>query len=233
VIYERVEKGVFIDRPNRFIANVLINGKNEVVHVKNTGRCKEILIEGSLVYIQKSTNINRKTAYDLIAVEKEIGRGEKITINIDSQIPNKVVEEAIIQSKIPEIGKIDYLKREAKHGSSRFDFYYEKGNVKGFIEVKGVTLENNRHAKFPDAPTKRGARHLKELTYLQNKGYQNYVFFLLQMNHPVIFSPNWETDEEFSNNLVEANNSGIGILCYDALVGAEYICINKKIEKSI
>jgi sugar fermentation stimulation protein A len=232
MIYERVKEGVFLDRPNRFIANVIIDGKREVVHVKNTGRCREILMEGAKVYLQRSLNPNRKTAYDLIAVEKRVSEGKKIIINIDSQIPNNVVEEAILQGKIIEIGKTHKLKREASCGKSRFDFYYEKDGTKGFIEVKGVTLEEVGHARFPDAPTLRGSKHLKELIRLQNEGYENYVFFLVQMNHPHIFSPNYERDLEFSNTLIKARDEGVKILCYDSFVGGDYIRIDKRVEKS-
>ncbi|MDD4834096.1 MAG: DNA/RNA nuclease SfsA, partial [Lutispora sp.] len=150
MIYNDTKEAIFIKRPNRFIAHVLLDGKEEIVHVKNTGRCREILIEGTKVILEASKNPNRKTAYSLIAAYK----GDML-INIDSQIPNAVVFEGIKQNRISIISDVKYLKREVTYGNSRFDMYFEKENSKGFIEVKGVTLEENGLAMFPDAPTER------------------------------------------------------------------------------
>ncbi|MBF7097386.1 DNA/RNA nuclease SfsA [Alkalibacter mobilis] len=191
--YRNIHEGQFVDRPNRFIANVVVDDKIETVHVKNTGRCKEILLHGAKVYLDKSENPNRKTRFDLIGVEKRI-LDKEVLINIDSQIPNKVVEEGILNKKITELTDIHFLKPEVGMGKSRFDFYYETRESTGFIEVKGVTLEDNKIAKFPDAPTDRGSKHIKELTSLQKEGYKNYVFFLVQMNYPWEFRPNVLTD---------------------------------------
>lgn len=156
--YNNIYEGIFLERPNRFIANVLIDGKKEKVHVKNTGRCKEILIKGTKVYLEKSNNPNRKTKYSLISAYK----GNQL-INIDSQVPNKVVFDAVQSNKIEGLNNIKVLKREVTFGNSRFDLYFEKDNEKGFIEVKGVTLEDNGLSLFPDAPTERGTKHIKEM----------------------------------------------------------------------
>ena len=163
--YNKVEQGIFQKRPNRFIAHVEINGKEEVCHVKNTGRCRELLVPGALVFLEESDNPKRKTKYDLIAVEK----GNRL-INMDSQIPNKVVEEWLKEGNL--FGKEAKVRREVVYGNSRFDLYIESGERKIFMEVKGVTLEENNVVRFPDAPTQRGVKHIQELEKCIKEGYE-------------------------------------------------------------
>ncbi|MBW4828554.1 MAG: DNA/RNA nuclease SfsA [Clostridiaceae bacterium] len=223
--YNNIYEGIFLERPNRFIANVLIDGKKEKVHVKNTGRCKEILIKGTRVYLEKSNNPNRKTKYSLISAYKE-----DQLINIDSQVPNKVVFDAIKSNRIKELENIKVLKREVTFGNSRFDLYFEKGNESGFIEVKGVTLENNGLSLFPDAPTERGTKHIREMIKVVESGLKGYIFFLIQIENIKYFTPNTSMDEKFSNALIEANKKGVNILAYNSIVKKDFIKINEKIE---
>ena len=193
--YKNIVEGKFISRPNRFIANVEIDGENCVVHVKNTGRCKELLIPGTIVYLEKSDNPERKTQYDLIAVLKN---GEKL-INMDSQVVNSVAEEWLKKGNLFPKGSI--IRREVKYGNSRFDIYVESGNRKAFIEVKGVTLENNGVVRFPDAPTLRGVKHVNELVKSIKDGYEAYVLFVVQINEVSYFTPNDETHKAFGDVL--------------------------------
>ena len=223
--YNNIISGIFIDRPNRFIANVLIDGKLEKVHVKNTGRCKEILIEGRKVYLQKASNPKRKTKYSLISAYK----GTTL-INIDSQVPNEVVYSSILSNKIEELTNVDFLKKEVKCGNSRFDLYYEKEGKKGFIEIKGVTLENNGISMFPDAPTERGIKHVLELTELKKEQYNNFIFFLIQMPDIKYFKPNEKMDPKFSSALKEAKDSGINILAYNSIVTRDEITLAEKVK---
>ena len=158
--YKNIVEGVFVSRPNRFIANVVVDGVEQIVHVKNTGRCRELLVEGAKVYLSVSDNLARKTKYDLVAVEKVTSRGV-LLINMDSQIPNGVVSEWLPQSGMFSDNAV--YRREYTYGKSRFDIYVEDGCRKAFVEVKGVTLENDGIVSFPDAPTERGVKHLNEL----------------------------------------------------------------------
>lgn len=222
--YENIVKGEFQDRPNRFIANVLINGKTEVCHVKNTGRCRELLTKGATVYLQKSNNPNRKTKYDLIAVQK----GERI-VNMDSQIVNYVALEYLPQM----FENITYVKPECKYGNSRFDIYVETETDKIFIEVKGVTLENDGVVRFPDAPTERGVKHLKELQKAVTEGYRAYVLFVVQMDNVLCFEPNIETHPEFAVALKEASENGVNVLAYQCNVTPESITIKNQIPVKI
>ena len=222
--YKNTVKGIFKNRPNRFIANVIINGKEETVHVKNTGRCKELLIEGVTVILEKSNNTNRKTKYSLISVYK----GEKL-INMDSQSPNSVFAEALIDGKIKEIGSVDFLKREVKYNNSRFDIYYEKNNKKGFIEVKGVTLEENGVVMFPDAPTERGTKHILELIEAKKEGYDVGIAFVVQMKDVKYFTPNKERDKKFYDALYKAYKEGVNIYVYDCIVTENSITLDKKV----
>ncbi len=201
--YPQVVKGTFIDRPNRFIAHVVIDGVKETVHVKNTGRCKELLIEGCNVILEKCDNPSRKTKYDLIAVYKE-GFG---LINIDSQAPNKVVYEWLKQKNA-----YDFIKSEYSYGESRIDFYMEKGDEKFLMEVKGCTLERNKVGFFPDAPTERGIKHLKELTGAVKKGYRCFLAFVIQMEGVEEVLPNRETHPAFATALEEAKIAGVEVL---------------------
>ncbi|QZY56381.1 DNA/RNA nuclease SfsA [Crassaminicella profunda] len=227
--YKNIKKAVFLSRPNRFIAHVLLEGKEEVVHVKNTGRCKEILIEGVPVILEKATNPHRKTKYSLVGAYKD----HKFLINIDSQITNYVVYEAICNNQVEELINLDYLKKEVKSGNSRFDLYYEKGDKKGFIEVKSVTLEENGGCKFPDAPTQRGRKHIYELIELQRKGYENYIFFLIQIENMKTFTANGRTDPKFEEVLRVAKEKGIRILAYDCYVKEDELTIKNKVSVEI
>ena len=223
--YENIKEAVFIQRPNRFIANVCIDGKEEKVHVKNTGRCRELLLKGCRVFLEESKNSARKTKYSLVAVYK----GERL-INMDSQIPNYVAEEALKKGIIKEIGIPDFVKREVKYSQSRFDIYYEKDGRKGFIEVKGVTLEKNGEVLFPDAPTERGTKHIKELIKAKKEGYEAAVLFVIQMKDVSFFAPNAETDKDFSQALKNAKEEGVNILAYDCDVKEDEIVLKDKVE---
>lgn len=221
--YEKIKEGIFIKRPNRFIAHVEINGEECICHVKNTGRCKELLIPGKKVYINESDNPNRKTKYDLISVYKG-----NVLFNIDSQAPNQVVYEWLKEGRL--IPGLKELRREAAYGSSRFDLYYETEQAKGFIEVKGVTLEEDGIAYFPDAPTLRGIKHLEELCLTVKEGYQSYVIFVIQMDGVLRFEPNMRTHPEFGKALKEAEKAGVEILAYDCHVKKELLEIRKRIS---
>ena len=211
--YNSIKKGVFINRPNRFIANVFIDGITETVHVKNTGRCNEILIKGASVLLEEFSNLKRKTRYSLVAAYK----GNTL-INIDSQAPNHVVYEAILQNKIEAFKDVSTLKKEVTFGKSRFDLYFEKNSTKGFIEVKGVTLEKDGIAMFPDAPTLRGTRHILEMIDAVNNNYKGYILFLVQLKGVKYFTPNKKMDPEFDAALKKAKNKGVEILVYDSIV---------------
>lgn len=219
--YSNIVKGKFLERPNRFIAICDINGKAEVCHVKNTGRCRELLVKGAFVYLEKSSNPNRKTQYDLISVEKN-GR----LINMDSQIPNYVVNESI--NKI--FDNVVLVKSECKYENSRFDFYVETVTDKIFLEVKGVTLENDGVVRFPDAPTERGVKHLKELQKAVKNGCKASVVFLVQMENVKYFEPNSETHPEFAKELKNAYENGVEIFAFDSIVSPDEIVMNKKVE---
>lgn len=218
--YNNIVKGHFIDRPNRFIANCKINGKTEVCHVKNTGRCKELLVQGTTVYLQKSDNPNRKTQYDLIAVQK----GERL-INMDSQIVNSVALEYV-----PRLfDKIKFIKPEYTYGNSRFDIYIETETDKIFVEVKGVTLESGGVTAFPDAPTVRGVKHLKELQKAVKEGYKAIALFIIQMNDVKYFEPNRKTHPEFADELKKAAENGVNLLAFDCKVTPHSIEIDKRV----
>lgn len=225
-MYNEITEAIFIRRINRFIAEVKINGVSELVHVKNTGRCKELFIEGRICYLEKSNNPNRKTKYSLISIYKD-----DLLINIDSQIPNKVVFDAINNNEILQDLKPSNVKREQQYKNSRFDikFHSNSKNIDYFLEVKGVTLENNGFAKFPDAPTTRGSKHVLELVDAKKNGFGAAILFLIQFNGAVSFSPNKLTDLDFSNNLKLAFNSGVEIYIFDSNVTDKFISINKKI----
>lgn len=214
--YENTKRAVFLDRPNRFIAHVDLNEQTETVHVKNTGRCKELLIPGTEVILEESVNPARKTKYDLICVNKS-GRW----INMDSQVPNKAAAEWIRAGRLfPEEVT---LKTEKVYGNSRFDIYVESPCRKAFIEVKGVTLEENDIARFPDAPTQRGVKHVEELIRCQEDGYEAYLLFVIQMKGIREFEPNWSTHPQFGEVLQKAQNAGVHLLAYDCLIREDYI----------
>ena len=221
--YENVVKGQFLSRPNRFIADVLINGKAEVCHVKNTGRCKELLIPNCTVYLDKSSNTDRKTKYDLIAVQK----GEML-INIDSQAPNKVFGEWIENGDY--FKNIIKIKPECKYKNSRFDFYIETEDRKIFAEIKGVTLEEYGVVKFPDAPTERGVKHIKELCDAVKNGYDAYIFFIVQMEECKYFTPNRNTHPEFADALIAAQKCGVNIKCLNCIVEPDKLIIKDFVD---
>ena len=200
--YNSVVQGEFISRPHRFIANVLIEGIPAVAHVKNTGRCRELLLPGAEVYLEKSDNPHRKTEYDLIAVRKSNG----LLINIDSQAPNKVVREWLNEQPL------DLIRPEYAYGKSRVDFYMEKSDQRFLMEVKGCTLERDGIGFFPDAPTERGARHLRELEKAVSEGYTAAIVFVIQMDGVSEVRPNTETDPMFAKALTEAEKAGVKVL---------------------
>nr|WP_132283512.1 DNA/RNA nuclease SfsA [Natranaerovirga hydrolytica] len=226
--YKDIVAGEFIKRPNRFIAHVRINNQEEIVHVKNTGRCTELLKPGAKVFLEPSANPNRKTKYSLISVYKK----DRL-INMDSQVPNQVIFEALKENKIKEIKDSQLIKREVTYGHSRFDIYYENKGEKGFMEVKGVTLEKNGVAMFPDAPTTRGTKHINELIRAKKEGYQAYIMFLVQMDGIHTFVPNFQMDEAFSRALKNAKEMGVEVIGYNSIVTKEGIGINQGINVNL
>lgn len=229
--YNRVVPGVFLKRPNRFIAHVCMHGKEEVCHVKNTGRCKELLVPGCTVYCAVSDNPNRKTKFDLIAVEKKV-ESSTLLINMDSQAPNAAVKEWLASGASP-FGQIDLLKPECRHGNSRFDFYLECNKRKIFIEVKGVTLEDDGVVLFPDAPTERGVKHVHELIQCHAEGYETYILFVVQMERARYFTPNRKTHPQFADALCEAQNAGVHLLAYTCKVMPDKMTIDKELKISL
>ena len=210
--YEEMVPGIFLNRPNRFIAYVKIAGEEKICHVKNTGRCRELLVPGTTVWCQHHpSSANRKTEYSLIAVKK----GERL-INMDSQIPNQVALEWLQAGGLGAVPQI--IRREVKFDNSRFDLYFEMAGKKAFMEVKGVTLEEDNLAKFPDAPTARGNKHLLELQKAVRQGYEGYILFVIQMADVLQFSPNWQTDPAFSRQLCQAAQAGVQILARECHV---------------
>lgn len=226
MIYDNIVQGIFLERPNRFIAYVEVDGVKETVHVKNTGRCKELLQPGAVVYLQKSTNPDRKTAYDLVMVQK----GERL-INMDSQIPNKVVEEWLYKKQL--FHDLVFVRPETKYGKSRFDFYIETASEKIFLEVKGVTLEEDGVVRFPDAPSERAVKHVEELIEARRAGYRTCVLFLIQMKDVKYFTPNFDTHPEFGKVLYRAAEAGVEILAYDCHVTTQTIEIAEPVEVSL
>ena len=211
--YPNMVPGHFLSRPNRFIAHVEIGGREEIVHVKNTGRCRELLQPGAAVWCQESSNPNRKTKFDLIAVQK----GARL-INMDSQAPNIAAGEWL---RSGGLGEISELKAECFHGDSRFDFSFTKDGKQCFLEVKGVTLEDDGVCAFPDAPTERGVKHLKGLTQLAREGYGAYVLFVIQMPDVKYLRPHDERDPAFGAALREAARNGVQVLAIDCAVAAD------------
>ena len=218
--YECIVEAKFISRPNRFIAHVDIDGTEVVVHVKNTGRCKELLIPGCRVYLEKATNPERKTPYDLVAVDTPIG-----IINIDSQAPNAVVKEWLMKQDY------DLVVPEYKYGNSRIDFYMEKGEDKYLLEVKGCTLIKDGIGYFPDAPTERGVKHLRELTAAIDKGYKAMAAFVIQVEGVSEVRPNIETHPEFGVALKEAEEAGVEVLFLECNVKKDELTV--KASKSL
>ena len=219
--YAQVFPARFLARPNRFIAQVELDGRVETVHVKNTGRCKELLVPGATVYLERAQNPARKTPYDLIAVDKG-----GLLINMDAQAPNKVFGEWAAAGGIPGL---TLLRPETTWGSSRFDFYWESDRERGFVEVKGVTLEVDGGAFFPDAPTERGVKHLHELKAARQQGYRAAVCFVIQMKGVDFFSPNDTTHPAFGQALREAAAAGVEVWAYDCAVTPDTLALSEPV----
>ena len=221
--YSKIKKATFISRPNRFVAYVDIDGEEIACHVKNTGRCRELLVPGAEVFLEESDNPARKYKYSLVTVKK----GDRL-VNMDSQAPNKVVGEWLKAGGL--FSDITLLKAESTYKKSRFDFYCEYGTKKAFIEVKGVTLENDGVVSFPDAPTERGTKHLNELIECMNDGYEAYVVFVVQMKDVLYFTPNEDHDPKFAEALRRAAKSGVNIIALDCTVGEDSVVIGDRVE---
>ena len=219
--YHNMIPGTFLARPNRFVAHIEIDGREEVVHVKNTGRCRELLPVGAEVWCQRSSNPNRKTKFDLITVRK----GSRL-INMDSQAPNAAAREWLLSGGL---GPIENLKAETVHGDSRFDFSFTKDGRQCFLEVKGVTLENDGICAFPDAPTDRGAKHLRGLTEAAKAGFGAYVLFVIQMADVKYLHPNDATDPQFGTALREAAANGVQVMAVDCDVTVDSMVIEKEV----
>lgn len=217
-----MQPGIFRDRPNRFIAQVELDGKLETVHVKNTGRCRELLVPGAKVWCQRSENPARKTKFDLICVEKG-----PYLINMDSQAPNKAVQEWLLGGGL---GEIQDLRPETVHGDSRFDFAFRKGDKQCYLEVKGVTLEDGGICAFPDAPTERGAKHLRGLQRAVTEGCVCYALFVIQMRPVLYLHPNDATDPAFGKALREAAAGGVHILAVDCQVTPNSMTVGQTVE---
>ena len=228
--YGTVREGRFISRPNRFIAKIELDGREETVHVKNTGRCRELLVPGCRVVVQQSANPARKTAYDLIAVYKEREGKPPLLINMDSQAPNKAALEWI---KGGLFSRDASVYPEKTFGSSRFDLYVEQGDKKAFVEVKGVTLEQEGAVMFPDAPTERGVKHLRELAEAAAQGYEAYLLFVVQMKEVSLFRPNRATHPEFADALRAAADAGVRVLAVDCIVTPDSMTIDRFIDTDI
>ena len=215
--YENMLPGRFLARPNRFIAHVEIDGREEVCHVKNTGRCRELLTPGAVVWCRRDDNPSRKTKYDLIAVQK----GERL-INMDSQAPNAAAKEWLAAGGL---GEIEELRGEVTHGDSRYDFAFRKDGRQCYLEVKGVTLEHDGVCAFPDAPTERGAKHLRGLQKAAQEGFGAYVLFVIQMSDVKYLHPNDATDPAFARALREAAAAGVTVLAMDCAVTPDTMAI--------
>jgi len=232
--YENIRPAVFLDRPNRFIAHTEVDGAPVVCHVKNTGRCRELLVPGATVWVQDfgAEHTPRKTRYDLIAVEKKRADGSPLLVNMDSQAPNKVFQEwAERGGFLPDL---TLLRPETFHRTSRFDFYYETADGKrGFVEVKGVTLEERGIAAFPDAPTLRGIKHLEELSAAVEEGFAAHVCFVLQMEGMTRFCPNERTHPEFGTALRRAHEKGVEIIAMECAVAPHSLTICRRVPVSL
>ena len=224
--YPQVLPARFLSRPNRFVAQVEVDGRTETVHVKNTGRCRELLIPGRTVYLTPGDNPKRKTPYDLIAVDKD-----GLLVNMDAQAPNQVFGKWARAGKwVPDL---TLLRPETKYGASRFDFYWEAPGRRGFVEVKGVTLEEDGHCRFPDAPTTRGVRHLQELEASLQEGYEAAVCFVIQMSGMRDFSPNDATHPAFGDALRRAAVSGVRVLAMECLVEPDGLWIHRAVPVNL
>ena len=220
--YQQVKKAVFLSRPNRFVARVELDGGTETVHVKNTGRCRELLVPGAPVWLAESGNPARKTRFDLIAVDKG-----GLLVNMDAQAPNQVFREWAEEGRF--VPGLTLLRPETAWGRSRFDFYWEAGPRRGFAEIKGVTLEEDGHARFPDAPTQRGVKHLEELIACRAEGYEAAVCFVLQMSGMRDFAPNDATHPAFGEALRRAAASGVEVLAVECRVEPDGLWIDRPV----
>ncbi len=221
-LYDKVAEGRFVSRPNRFVAYVEIDGVVSKCHVKNTGRCKELLVPGATVFLSKSDNPARSTRYDVVAVMK----GD-LLINMDSQAPNPVAVEGL--RRIPQFRDVTEIRQEFVYGDSRIDIMATSHNERFLIEVKGVTLEHDGVARFPDAPTERGRKHLRELMHAVEDGWQAYVLFVVQMEGMKVFEPNEATDPEFASVLREAYRAGVGVLAHGCKVTKDSMALDHEI----
>ena len=221
--YEQIREALFLRRPNRFIAQVLLDGQEVVCHVKNTGRCRELLLPGAAVYIQHCSAPQRKTAWDLIAVRK----GEKL-INMDAAAPNAVFGEWLCAGGLGAVPEL--VRPEQVHGDSRFDFYFETQGTRCFAEVKGVTLEEDGILRFPDAPTERGVKHLRGLIDCVREGFEAWAVFVIQMRGAERFEPNWSTHPSFGQALLEAREAGVRLLALDCDVTPESLKIAGEVQ---
>ena len=220
--YADMVAGRFLARPNRFIAHVQIDGQVEICHVKNTGRCRELLQVGAEVWCQKASNPNRKTKYDLITVRK----GHRL-INMDSQAPNIAAGQWLVEGGL---GQVEALRPETFHGDSRYDFSFVKDGKTCFLEVKGVTLETDGVCAFPDAPTERGAKHLRGLAQAVQEGFGAYVLFVIQMEDVKYLHPNDSTDPAFGKALREAAEQGVQVLAVDCHITENTMTIGDFVE---
>lgn len=228
--YEKMQRGIFKSRSNRFLAEVETEGETVSCHVKNTGRLKELLIPGTGVWVQHCDRAERKTKYSLIAVEKFSETMGKVLVNIDSQAPNEAAAEWVKSGADGHFQEIAGLRREAKFGKSRFDLYFKGDGRPCFMEVKGVTLEAGGAAKFPDAPTERGIKHVEELVMALKAGYESYLLFVIQMKGIGSFSPNEDTHPAFGEALRAAKRAGVHILAYDCRVTEDSMAIDCPVE---
>lgn len=224
--YRNIHTGVFLERLNRFVARVEMDGQEEQVHVKNTGRCAELLVPGNTVYLEKSDGSTRKTAYDLVAVEKQTQDGVRL-VNMDSMAPNRAAMEWLAAGGL---GRLEKLRAEATIGDSRFDFCAEQNGRRVVVEVKGCTLETDGVARFPDAPTVRGVKHVRGLIELAKQGCRCAVLIVIQMAGVRVFRPNWETHPEFGQALAEAQEAGVEIIALDCAVVPGEVRIDRPVR---
>lgn len=226
--YENIHEAIFISRPNRFIAEVEIDGKIEIAHVKNTGRCKELLVPGATVYLDEPNTPGRKTRFDLVAVKKIRDDGSELLINMDSQAPNQAALEFLSKSTLfPNATRI---RREVTMGKSRFDFCIEEGDRVTYLEVKGCTLENHGIATFPDAPTERGVKHIEELTELKKQGFGAAILFIIQMKEINEFTPNDAMHPKFGDALRSAREAGVDIYAYDCIITPDSMTVDSPVK---
>ena len=224
--YEKMKQGAFLARPNRFVAHVRLDGQEEICHVKNTGRCRELLLPGAEVWCQHHDDPGRKTAWSLITVRK----GERL-VNLDSQVPNKLALDYVKQGGLGFAPQM--VKPEQTYGNSRFDLYYEAGERRGFVEVKGVTLEEGGVARFPDAPTQRGRKHLLELQAAVEAGFDAWVLFVIQMADIRRFEPNWPRDPDFAEALCRAAEHGVQVRAVECFVTEDSLAITKEVPVAL